>query len=121
MFGNLVFKAWLQRNNKRFQQISVLEQLAYVGKRGMGALEYIPCMDLPANTTINIDNMAAVARLVLENKNQAIGEMLDHASLINIFKIGSSAGGAGPKILVSENKQTGQIIPGDIEYAGDYN
>ncbi len=119
-FGNLVLKTWLESNNKTFQQISVLEQLAYVGKRGMGALEYRPAKDLPANTTINIDEMARVARLVLENKTLAGGEALDHASLVNIFKMGSSAGGAGPKILVSENKQTGRIIPGDLEYSDDY-
>lgn len=120
MFGNMVFKAWLERNNKTFRQISVLEQLAYVGRRGMGALEYVPSKDLPANTTINIDEMAEVARPVLENKMGAGGEALDHTSLVNIFKIGTSAGGAGPKILVSEHKQTGKIIPGDLEYSDDY-
>ena len=120
-FGNLVFKAWLEQHNKTFQQISAPEQLAYVGKRGMGALEYMPCKDLPANTTINIGEMADVARHVLENKTGAGGEAFDHASLVNIFKIGSSVGGVGPKILVSENKQTGQIIPGDLEYSANYN
>jgi serine/threonine-protein kinase HipA len=120
MFGNLVFKAWLENNNKAFKQISILEQLAYIGKRGMGALEYLPSKDLPANTTINIDEMAEVARLVVERKNETNGEALDHTSLVNIFKIGTSAGGVGPKILVSENKKTGRIIPGDLEYSNDY-
>jgi serine/threonine-protein kinase HipA len=36
------------------------------------------------------------------------------------FKIGTSAGGARPKILVSENKLTKVIIPGD-EYSEAYN
>jgi serine/threonine-protein kinase HipA len=120
MFGNLIFKAWLGNNNKTFGQISALEQLAYVGQRGMGALEYFPSKDLPGNTTINIDEMVRVVRLVLENKLRAKGEGLDHASLVNIFKIGTSAGGARPKIVVSENKATGQIIPGDLEYSDDY-
>jgi serine/threonine-protein kinase HipA len=120
MFGNLVFKTWLEQQNKTFQEISVLEQLAYVGERGMGALEYKPNKDLPANTTINIDEMAEVARLVLENKQETAGDALDNTSLLNIFKIGTSAGGVGPKILISENKATGKIIPGDLGYSDDY-
>ena len=86
----------------------------------MGALEYKPNKDLPSNTTINIDDMAEVARLVLENKQKTGGDALDHTSLLNIFKIGTSAGGIGPKILISEIKTTRKIIPGDLEYSSDY-
>ena len=119
-FGNIIFKAWLENNNKDFSKISVLEQLAYVGKRGMGALEYLPSKDIPANTTINIDEITAIVKQVLENKNNTGAPALDHASLLHIFKIGTSAGGARPKILVSENKATGAIIPGDLIFSADY-
>ena len=37
-FGSIIFKAWL--DTKQQNKISVLEQLAYIGNRGMGALEY---------------------------------------------------------------------------------
>lgn len=36
-FGNIVFKEWLEATNKDISNISPLEQLAYVGQRGMGA------------------------------------------------------------------------------------
>ena len=39
---------------------------------------------------------------------------------MNIFKIGTSAGGARPKILISEHRKTGQIIPGDLVYSDEY-
>src|SRR6218665_3377682 len=42
VFGNIVFKKWLEASNNQFSQISVIEQLAYVANRGMGALEYRP-------------------------------------------------------------------------------
>lgn len=36
MFGNIIFKTWLEAQSKNLQQISGLEQLAYVANRGMG-------------------------------------------------------------------------------------
>ncbi len=42
-FGNMVFKEWMEARYQKGMQISPLEQLTYVGNRGMGALEYNPC------------------------------------------------------------------------------
>ena len=120
VFGNIIFKAWLEANDKNFEKISVLEQLAYVGSRGMGALEYRPEQKLGKNVTINLEEVTQVMGQVLAQKNGISEEVLDGAALLNIFKIGSSAGGARPKILISQHKKSGRIIPGDLEYAGDY-
>lgn len=120
MFGNLIFKTWLENTNKNFEQISVLEQLCYVGRRGMGALEFLPAKKIPAGSTIDLEEIVEIIRLVLENKTNAKGKSLDTESLLNIFKIGSSAGGARPKILVSRNKKTGDIIPGDLEQSAEF-
>ena len=120
MFGNLIFKTWLESNQKEFQKITPLEQLAYVANRGMGALEYKPSIEIPKNTSINIDEITVVLKKVLENKYETSASQLDNASLLNIFKIGSSAGGIRPKILISEHKITKEIIPGDIEYSDSY-
>ncbi len=120
MFGNIIFKTWLENNNKDFKKISVIEQLAYVSDRGMGALEYKPKKDIPQSTTINIDEIVEVLKSVLEIKSKTSAEKLNHESLLNIFKIGTSAGGARPKILISENKLDGTIIPADINYSKEY-
>ncbi|MEM9820817.1 MAG: HipA domain-containing protein, partial [Bacteroidota bacterium] len=121
LFGNMIFKEWLESSNKAFQQISIIEQLAYVSNRGMGALEYYPAKAIPKNTSINLTEIIAVLRQVMDQKRKTKGEQLNNEALLNIFKIGTSAGGARPKILISENKTTGAIIPGDLEYSGDYN
>jgi len=119
MFGSIIFKAWL--DSKEQKSISVLEQLAYVANRGMGALEYSPVKKLPKNATIDLDEIIEVLKDVLDLKKSKNQDNLNSQALINIFKIGTSAGGARPKILISENKVTGKIIPGDLEYADDYN
>ena len=118
VFGSIIFKAWL--SNRDQSSISVLEQLAYVGKRGMGALEYSPIKQLSDNTTIDLDETIDVLKSVLDLKQTTQQKDLGHQSLLNIFKIGTSAGGARPKILISEHKQEGTIIPGDLEVSDDY-
>lgn len=121
IFGNIIFKAWLESSQKNFKQISVIEQLAYVANRGMGALEYKPSKHIPSNTSIDIHEITEVLKKVLSNKTATYSEGLDSKALLNIFKIGTSAGGARPKILISEHKNSGRIIPGDINYSNDYN
>ncbi len=121
MFGNIIFKEWMESANKDYAKISVLEQLAYVSNRGMGALEYRPEIRIPKGSTININEIVDVVKQVLITKEETYSESLDHQSLLNVFKIGSSAGGARPKILIAENKKSGKIYPGDVYYGKEFN
>ena len=121
LFGNIIFKKWLESSNKAFSQISVIEQLAYVADRGMGALEYKPGKNIPTTSSIDINEIISVLKEVLSVKESTKGNNLSNEALLNIFKIGTSAGGARPKILVSENIKTGEIIPGDLNYSSDFN
>jgi len=121
VFGNIVFKAWLEASNKEFEKINVLKQLAYVGNRGMGALEYRPNIKLRTDASIDLNEIIEILAKVMDQKHHTSGEQLDSKALFNVFKIGSSAGGARPKILISEHKETRKIIPGDMEYADEYN
>lgn len=121
VFGNIIFKQWLEAGSKEFNQISVLEQLTYVADRGMGALEYRPSKKLPTTGLLDLTEIIAVLKAVLQVKDGQHGSALNHEALLNIFKIGSSAGGARPKILISEHKSTGEIIPGDLNYSSPFN
>ncbi len=121
MFGNMVFKEWLSANHRDFRSISPLEQLTYVANRGMGALEFFPAKETPSYTSINLNEITEVAQKVLDLKSETSEKAFSTQALMNIFKMGSSAGGARPKILVSENKETGILIPGDINFSDRYN
>ena len=120
-FGNIVFKEWLEATQKEMNAITPLEQLTYVGKRGMGALEFSPAKEIKSNQTINVDEITEVVKKVLDLKTSTAEKGLSDIALLNIFKIGTSAGGARPKILVSEHKKTGRLIPGDLETSDEYN
>lgn len=120
MFGNIVFKEWLEANNKEMSSISVLEQLTYVGCRGMGALEYMPVKEVGNVDTIDIQEITDVVKKVMDLKTSISEKGLSDSALLNIFKIGTSAGGARPKILVAEHKITGELIPGDRVVSEEY-
>ncbi len=120
-FGNLVFNTWLETKKKEGHKITVLEQLAYVGRRGMGALEYHPARDIQGPATIDITEISRVLQQVLSIKKSSSMPDFSSESLLNIFKIGTSAGGVRPKILIAENKNTGAIVPGDSVISEEYN
>ncbi len=120
-FGNIVFKEWLEATNKDFVNISPLEQLTYVGQRGMGALEFMPAKDIASNSSVDVEAITEIVKKVLDVKESFVEKGLSDIALLNIFKIGTSAGGARPKILVSENKKTGQLIAGDLVTSEEYN
>jgi serine/threonine-protein kinase HipA len=118
-FGNIIFQEWLQ--SRGVTKLNPLEQLTYVADRGMGALEYKPVKDLPKSSSIDLDEVISVLEKVLKLKDDVSSKKLNELALLNIFKIGTSAGGARPKILISENKQTGEIIAGDRAIGDAYN
>jgi serine/threonine-protein kinase HipA len=120
MFGNIIFKEWFESKGMSFDKISPLEQLTYVANRGMGALEYKPTADIPDTANVNLDEIVEVLQRVLDVKTKTSEDGLNDLALLNIFKIGTSAGGARPKILVSKHKETGALIPGDIEFSEEY-
>lgn len=119
VFGNIIFQEWFSRKEPN-KKISPLEQLTYVANRGMGALEYRPIQELPESVAIDIEEMVQVLEKVLQLKEETTEKELNDLALLNIFKIGTSAGGARPKILISEHKKTGQIVAGDTHFSADY-
>ncbi len=120
-FGNIVFKTWLETQRKEKLSISPLEQLAYLSNRGIGALEYEPGMPIPKRASVDLEAIVKVLKQVLDEKKERTEQRFDTAALFHLFKFGSSAGGVGPKILISEHKKTGRISPGDINYSEAYN
>ena len=119
LFGNIIFQEWFA-TTKKSTKITPLEQLAYVADRGMGALEYRPIINLPDTASIDLDEIVKVLEKVLKLKDDTTAVALDDLALLNIFKIGTSAGGARPKILVSEHKEIGKIIAGDRQFSDEY-
>ena len=118
-FGNVMMKEWLKQRDLFFDDINPVDRLTYVGKRGMGALEYIPVNHRENDDgQVDISELFEVAKSVLESKKESYFSDLDKDSLTEILRIGTSVGGARAKALIAikrdQNKKIKEIRSGDI-------
>ena len=61
-FGNAVLNAWVASRGKKPSDITPLQRLQYTGKRGMGALDYVPAMVLEGQHTVEQLDIEFAAR-----------------------------------------------------------
>lgn len=54
-FGNAVIDQWLSSQGRSPESFRVIERLCYTGKRGMGALEYVPATGPQKNEEEQVD------------------------------------------------------------------
>lgn len=104
-FGNSVIDEWMERQGVFPSSVTPLDRLAYVGSRAMGALEYRPERGPRRDVKLALKMKGVVeqARLVLSRR---IGEKPGSEALREIFRVGTSAGGAQAKAIVGWNRQT---------------
>jgi len=121
-FGNKMLSHWLINNNISQNKLHPLERLFYVGKRGMGALEYEPAFEREDfNDDISIADLLAVANEVYFHKTNEAIPLNDYTqSLSTLLRIGSSVGGARAKALIAINEKTQEVKAGDILQGEDY-
>lgn len=93
-WGLLLMDRFFQQHGSVLSQISVLDRLAFLGTRTMGALTYHPPADptSQAPTILSLQEMAQAAKRVLRGASQDV--------LPQLLRAGGSPGGARPKVLV---------------------
>ena len=115
-WGNGLFEQWRKANNISDRSVTPLEKLAFIGRRGMGALEFVPEIDRGSMADkIDIKALADLAeKIVRERENVRIlpDESLTLQSLI---AVGTSAGGRQPKGIIAMNPETSEIRSGQID------
>ena len=114
-FGNAVINKWLAMNGRLPDSLNPIEMLCYVGKRGMGALEYIPAIDIfdDEKSKVDIEDLSKYASQVLNEKSK-ISFNMKNISAMQLLKLGTSAGGARAKAIIAYNKKTKEIRSGQI-------
>ncbi len=120
-FGMKVIADYLARQGRNIEELTAVEKLCYIGKRGMGALEYVPDLgmkDVP-DQSINIDDLAKLAdKILLEREDIHI--TADEEVISQLLKIGTSAGGARAKALIAWNEETKDIRSGQVDAGSGY-
>jgi serine/threonine-protein kinase HipA len=114
-FGNALVDAWMAREGVEKDQITPLDRLAYMNKRGLGALEFRPARGAtrPSATAIELSTLVEGARLALAGTLGS--DELASAALGQIIRVGTSAGGARAKAVIAWNPETQEIRAGQFE------
>jgi len=116
-FGNALIDAWMSTKGIEKSSITVLDRLAYMGKRGMGALEFQPTLGSHKESATPIAMKALVeeARRLVQGNFSVDNET--KAALANIIKVGTSAGGARAKAVIAWNPKTDEVRSGQFDAA----
>lgn len=127
-FGNRILNAWLARKGRSHDSITPLERLRYTGKRGMGALEFIPAEargELNANESVQIDELVSIAQEVLASRDDFGAELKgngldDRDAMLSLLSVGTSAGGARPKAVLAFNSDFTKVRSGQANVPKGY-
>ena len=118
-YGNTLINAWLARNGRPADSLNPVELLCFIGKRGMGALEFEPAEPKGTNvaTKIELDSLVNIAQKILSGREDFNANLSAHEekALMDILKIGSSAGGARAKAVISYNPTTKEVRSGQTD------
>jgi len=113
-FGNALTTAYLANEGVRPEAITPLDRLAYLGSRGMGALEFRPLRGPRTRkaTAIHLSELVVAARSALAGEIDSGSGATD--AIKHLIAVGTSAGGARAKAVVALNPITNQLRSGQV-------
>ena len=114
-WGNQLFEQWRKDNHLTERSVTPLEKLAFIGKRGMGALEFVP--EVERGTVVGNVDIKALADLAekIATERENVKILPDESlTLQSLIAVGTSAGGRQPKGIIAIDRKTGEIRSGQI-------
>ena len=113
-FGTAVIERYYESKGIEPKELSVLQKLAFVGDRAMGALEYKPkeifSEDTPMDEVLAIRSMYDASRIIIKDKPiEALHQIM------HFMRSGASAGGARAKAIIGWDRTNEMIISGGLE------
>ncbi len=104
-----------QEEAGRFKKLNILQRLASIGDRGLGALRYEPeqMQESPAKTgQVNLSNLAKSARRFSKNRNSELDQ--------NLLFSGSYIGGSSAKALIGIDPKSRKIFHGVYQLSDEH-
>ena len=118
-FGNRLIDAWLADTGKRPEAFNPVDRLCYIGRRGIGALEFEPALRKQTRAKkLEVARLVDLANQVLDERANLAGRLdgeNDAEALEDILSVGTSAGGAWAKAVLAWNPKTGEFRSGQLD------
>lgn len=120
-YGNKLINSWLAQNGRPENSMNPIEQLCFIGTRGMGALEFEPTTFKASKNTFSvaIDSLVDIAHKMLTQRDDFYTNLSkdEEQAMKDILRIGTSAGGARPKAIIAYNEKTKEVRSGQTNVA----
>ncbi len=117
-FGNAIIDQWIASRGRSPEDFSPIERLCYTGRRGMGALEFKPVINVALDESVPLDvgELIELAREVMERRDDFRTDLEKDpkGAILDIIRVGTSAGGNRPKAVIAMNDETGEIRSGQV-------
>lgn len=118
-FGNRIIDAWLARQGRTPESFSSVERLCYTGKRAMGALEFSPIINqvIERSVPVEVSELVELVQKVTKERSKLKARFDREASeaLLDIIRVGTSAGGIRPKAVIALNDKTKEVRSGQVD------
>ncbi len=115
-YGNRLINAWLAQQGRSESSMNPVEKLCFIGTRGMGALEFEPAQVKTGKNSfsLELDSLVEVAKKILNEREAFLTDLNknEEKAMMEILKIGTSAGGARPKAVIAYNPKTKEVRSG---------
>jgi len=115
-YGNQLMNVWLAQQGRAAGSMNPVEQLCFIGSRGMGALEIEPATPKSRSNTyaIELESLVDISRQMLEKRADFATNLSkdEQQAMMDILRVGTSAGGARPKAVIAYNEKTGAVRSG---------
>jgi len=118
-YGNQLINMYLAQQGRPQESMNPVEMLCFIGTRGMGALEFEPTV-LKENKrafSIELNDLISIAQKILNQREKFVVNLNkeEEQAVLEILKIGTSAGGARPKAVIAWNEKTDEIKSGQTK------
>ena len=114
-WGNELFEQWRQQQGIRIGGITPLDKLTFIGKRAMGALEFLPdTFNLQSGEDINLKALIELAGKIYAKRENVNINTDQSLTMQALMAVGTSAGGRQPKAIIAINRETGEIRSGQV-------
>jgi serine/threonine-protein kinase HipA len=115
-YGNQLINVWLAQQGRPQDSMNPVEMLCFVGSRGMGAMEFEPAVfkEGKRSFSIEVDSLVAMAQKMLDKREAFTSNLKkeEEKAVLELLKIGTSAGGARPKAVIAWNEKSGEVKSG---------
>jgi serine/threonine-protein kinase HipA len=119
-YGHALIDAWLAGQGRAPESFDSVERLCYIGRRGMGALEFTPSVGpAPApGHDLHVAELVGLASEVLSRRQELVASLAEghqEQAMRDILSVGTSAGGARAKAVIAWNPLTEIVRSGQLD------